>query len=69
MLKISKLNQIYYFRLGEPVWTEIWRSIVRFVLFVILITYLAYSIFRAINSPIINQEKNIDKNQMPFPGL
>jgi hypothetical protein len=45
------------------------RFIVRFFLLGVLIIYIVYSILRAINSPIINQEQTIEKDEMPLPGL
>ncbi|KAI8883507.1 hypothetical protein K501DRAFT_272636 [Backusella circina FSU 941] len=56
-------------RLGEPIWIEILRTIIGFVLFGILIAYIVYSIIRAMNSPSINQEQIIEKKKMPLPDI
>jgi hypothetical protein len=58
-----------YVRLGEPAWTEILRTIIRFILLGVLVSYIAYSTLNAMNSPITSQEKKEDAKKMPLPDI
>ncbi|KAI8883498.1 hypothetical protein K501DRAFT_333290 [Backusella circina FSU 941] len=68
--KFEALRTVFWKkRLGEPVWTEILRTIIRFVLFGIFVVYISSSIISAINSPITNQDKIEEMKKMPVPDI
>lgn len=69
---IFSLERIYNLmknhRSGEPLWAETSRLLVRFILLFLFLAFVAYSIYRSVESPVVIQEIRIPTNTVQAPG-
>lgn len=55
-------------RSGEPLWAETARLLVRFILLFLFLAFVAYSIYRSVESPVVIQEIRISTDIVQAPG-
>jgi hypothetical protein len=66
---IKKTKKKVHFRIGEPLWAETARLLVRFVLLAMLIILLIALIIRAATSPLVIQHSRTPVHQVQVPGM
>ncbi|KAI9359730.1 hypothetical protein BD770DRAFT_442325 [Pilaira anomala] len=62
-------DMIWNPRSGEPLWAETSRLLVRFILLVLFLAFVAYVIYRSIDSPVVAQEILEDTNSVSIPDI
>jgi hypothetical protein len=55
-------------RSGEPLWAETARLLVRFILLFLFLAFVAYVIYKSVNSPIAIQEIKTPTDRVLAPG-
>ncbi|KAI8642822.1 hypothetical protein BD408DRAFT_415990 [Parasitella parasitica] len=60
---------IWHPRSGEPLWAETARLLVRFILLFLFLAFVVYSIYRAVESPIVTQEIRTPTNTVRSPDV
>lgn len=56
-------------RIGEPLWAETTRLLVRFVLLALLLALLVFLIIRAATSPLVTQQSREPVTAVQVPGI
>ncbi|KAK4517528.1 uncharacterized protein ATC70_000867 [Mucor velutinosus] len=60
---------IWHPRSGEPLWAETARLLVRFILLFLFIAFVAYSVYRSVQSPVVVQEIREPTDMVQVPDI